>query len=411
MSDTPDPSLTRPAAHPDLWRLDPSLHFLNHGSFGSCPKEVLAGQAALRELLERQPVQFLARELEGRLDEARATLADFLGAAPEDLVPVPNTTAGVNTVLRSLPFRAEDELVVTDHEYTACRNALEFVARQHGACFVVVRIPFPLSGPDVIRERILEAVTPRTRLVLVDHVTSQTALITPIAELVRELRERGVETLVDGSHAPGMLPLDLHALGAAFYTGNCHKWLCAPKGAAFLHVRRDVQDQVRPLSISHGASSRRKDRSRFLLEFSWTGTLDPTAFLSVPLALRVMGSLMPGGWTALQRRNHALAVAARNLLLTALGLQPPCPEFMLGSMASVPIPDSKSTEPPLSPLYSDPDQAGLLARHGIEVPIIPWPEAPHRLIRISCQAYNSLGQYEVLAAALAERFGAETQGG
>lgn len=382
-----------------IWTLDPSVTFLNHGSFGACPAPVLAAQAEWRARLERQPVQFMARELEGLLDEARTVLAAFVGAVPADLALVPNATSGVNAVLRSLVFAPGDELLTTDHAYNACKNALHFVAERSGATVAVAKVPFPLDGPATVVESVLARVTPRTRLALLDHVTSPTGLVWPIAELVQALAERGVETLVDGAHAVGMLPLDVSAIGAAYYTGNCHKWLCAPKTAGFLHVRRDLQEIVRPLAISHGARLKRTDRSRFLLEFDWTGTVDPTAYLSVPEAIRVLGSLVPGGWPALRARNRELALAGRRLLCESLGIAEPAPESMIGSLAAVPIPDG-SLEPPTSGLYCDPLLDALRDEAGIEVPIVPWPAAPRRLIRISAAAYNVSADYERLAVAL-----------
>ncbi len=276
------------------WLLDPDLAFLNHGSFGSCPRPVVELREAMYREMERQPIDFLVRRLEARFDAAREALAAFVGADPEDVVAVPNATAGVNSVLRSLLFEPGDELLTTDHAYNACRNALEFVASRTGARVAVARVPFPLQGPGEVIEAVLAAVTPRTRLALLDHVTSPTGLVFPVRELVAELAARGVDTLVDGAHAPGMLPLDIRELGAAYYTGNCHKWICAPKGAGFLWVRRDLQEQVRPLSISHGTNRPRAGRSRFHDEFDWTGTDDPTPFLCVPAALRFLETALPG---------------------------------------------------------------------------------------------------------------------
>ncbi len=399
-----DISLDQPAGDPGVWMLDPEIVFLNHGSFGSCPRPVLEHQQELRERMERQPVQFFIRDLEGLLDEARDSLAEFLQARAENLVFVANATAGVNTVLRSLPFNPGDELLVTDHEYNACRNALDFVAQRAGAKVIVAAVPFPVQSVDQIIDAILGRATSRTRLALLDHVTSQTGLVLPIARLVKELAARGIDTLVDGAHAPGMVPLDLTALGAAYYTGNCHKWLCAPKTAGFLHVRPDRQKLIRPLQISHGANSSRTDRSRFLIEFGWTGTGDASACLSVSQALRVTGSLLPGGWPQIMARNRELVLAGRKILCAALNIDTPCPEECIGSLASVPLPDAKDTNQPHSPLYLDPLQERLLAERGIEVPVIPWPATPKRLLRISAQLYNSIPQYKLLAGALAREF-------
>jgi isopenicillin-N epimerase len=382
---------------PSLWPLDPAITFLNHGSFGSCPLAVLEYQTELRRRLEREPITFLVRELEPLLDEARAAVAAFVGADADDLVLIPNATSGVNAVMRSLDFKPGDELLVTDHEYNACRNVANFVAERTGAQVVAAKVPFPLQSAHEVVAAVLAAVTPRTKLLLIDHVTSQTGMILPVAEIVRRLAEQGIDTLIDGAHAPGMIPLDLQALGAAYYTGNCHKWICAPKGAAFLHVRRDRQQVVRPLVISHGANSPRTDRSRLQIEFGWMGTSDPSAVLSIPKALEYVATMLPGGWPAIMKRNRELALAGREVLCRTLGIPKPCPDELIGTLASLPIPDATSDTPSKSPLYLDPWQDELMSRHRIEVPIIPWPAPPKRLLRISAQLYNSLPQYELLA--------------
>jgi isopenicillin-N epimerase len=372
--------------------------YLNHGSFGACPRAVLEAQARLRERMEAEPVRFLARGLEGLLDAARAELGRFLGADADDLAFLPNATAGVNTVLRSLRFRRGDEILTTDHAYNACRNALERVAGRTGACVVTAAVPFPIDHAERVVEAVLARVSARTRLAVLDHVTSPTALVFPIERLVAELGARGVDTLVDGAHAPGMLPLDVRALGAAYYAGNCHKWLCAPKGAAFLHVRRDRQSDIGPLAVSHGANSPRTDRSRFRLEFDWTGTHDPTAYLAVPEAISHVGSLLPGGWPAVMDRNRATARAARERLSEALEIEPPCPAGMLGSMAALPLPAGVSA--PSAPAGPDPLQAALFERFGVEVPVYAWGTPSSRLLRVSAHLYNTPEDFDRLVQAL-----------
>ena len=393
------------------WGLDPAVTFLNHGSFGACPRAVLRAQDRFREQLEREPVRFFSRELPELLDAARAALARFVGAAPDDLVFVPNATTGFNTVLRALALDPGDEILTTDHAYNACRTAIEYAAGRAGAVARVAAVPFPLASSDAVVDAVLAAVTPRTRLAVLDHVTSPTGLVFPIERLVRELAARGVETLVDGAHAPGMVPLDVADVGAAYYTGNCHKWLCAPKGAAFLHVRRDRQAAIRPLVISHGANSARADRSRFWLEFDWTGTIDPSAYLAVPEAIAHVGTLRPGGWPQVMDENRTLALDARRVLCEALAVAPPCPDAMIGSLASIALPD-RHGEPP--PGASGGLHDALLDRFGIEVPVVAWPAAPRRLLRVAAQLYNTAEDYARLARALAgllaeERTGSATR--
>ncbi len=392
-----------------FWGLDPDVAFLNHGSFGACPIPVLEAQDRLRRAMESQPVLFLHRQGETRLDRARHELAAFLGADPEGLVAVTNATTGVNTVLRSFPLGAGDELLVTDHEYNACRNALNETAARTGARVVVASLPFPVRAPHEPVDAILSRVTPHTRLALVDHITSATALVLPAERIVRELQQRGVAVLVDGAHAPGMIPLHLDGLGAEFYTGNCHKWLCAPKGAGFLWVRKDYRSRIRPLVISHGANSPRTDRTRFRQEFDWTGTGDPTPFLCVPEAIRFLSRLRPGGWLAHLAANRDLAIRAGEILRRGLGVPVQCPESMVGAMVTLPLPEA----PPgsLDPvLLVDRLQLRLFERCRIEVPIILWPTWTRRWVRVSAQAYNYEQQFVKLVESLRSLLDQETGG-
>jgi isopenicillin-N epimerase len=390
------------------WPLDPAITFLNHGSCGACPTPVLAAQQAWRDQMEAEPIDFLGRQLPGLLDATRTALADFVGGAADDLGFVPNATAGVNTVLRSLRFRPGDELLATSLEYNASLNALRYAAERDGAEVVIAGIPLPLRDPGDVVDAILARVTPRTKLALISHITSPTAVVLPIKDLVRELAAQGVDALVDGAHAPGMVPLSLDALGAAYYTGNGHKWLSAPKGSAFLHVRRDRQARIRPLSIGHGANDPRTDRSRFRLEFDTMATQDPTAYLAMGTAIAFMGGLLKGGWPALMDANRALALAGRDVLRDALDVDVLVDDPMLGSMAAVPL---RRPGSPLSPGGGAAIHDTLFREHRIEVPIYEIPggspgssaaSEPITFVRISAQRYNGVEQYERLATVLVQ---------
>jgi isopenicillin-N epimerase len=384
------------------WALAPGVVFLNHGSFGACPKAVLQLQTALRLQMEAEPVQFLWRRYEERLEPARAALAQFVGARPRDLVFLTNATAGVNAVVRSLKLRPGDELLTTSHDYNACHNVMVEAARKAGARLKVAQVPFPIRHEEEAMEAIMAAVKPRTRLAMIDHVTSSTAIVLPVARLIRELEQRGVDTLVDGAHAPGMVGLNLSRLQPAAYTGNLHKWVCAPKGAAFLWVRQDKQAAVQPPVISHGNNTPRPGYNEFRDRFDWAGTFDPTAWFCVGEAIRWMGRLLPGGWPELRERNHQLAVQARRVLCEQLGVEPPCPEAMLGSMATVPLPARFQGRPRTGKI--DPEQQRLYDEFGIEVPFFRLGTPARRYLRVSAQIYNTIRDYEYLGKVL-ERFG------
>lgn len=385
------------------WLLDASTIFLNHGSFGSCPQPVMDAQDELRRRIERDPVQFFNEELAPGLEASREAISALVGADGDDLVFVRNATSGVAAVLASLRLQPGDELLRTDHGYNACNNILDRAAEACGAHVVVASVPFPLQSADQVLDAVLQAASSRTRLALLDHITSPTGLLLPIADLVSALQARGIDVLVDGAHGPGMVPIDLNRLGAAYYTGNLHKWCCAARGSAFLHVRRDRQQGLHPAVTSHGKNIPRTDRSRFLLEFDWQGSDDYTAMLTVPRALQFMSQLVPGGLQQLMVENREKALAARRRLASALNVLLPCPDEMIGALASVPLPPRSPREPQPQrpvPAHIDPLQALLYEGHRIQVPVMPWPAPPHRLIRVSAQHYNDASDYEVLSQAL-----------
>jgi isopenicillin-N epimerase len=376
------------------WSLDTGLTFLNHGSFGACPRAVLDHQATLRARLEASPVQFMLN-VPSELERLRAVVAPFVGVEPTDLVFVRNATEGVNAVLRSLTFQPGDELLTSNHAYPACVNALRFVAERAGASVKVVEVPFPLESSEQIVAAFRAGITPRTRLCLLDHVTSATALVTPVAAIARLMREHGVSVLVDGAHAAGMLDLDIRSLGVDYYAANFHKWACAPKGAGMLWVRSELHHQIHPSVVSHGFSE--PEPKRFRAMFDWTGTSDPTAWMCIEKSLQFMGGLLPGGWPRLREENRRLALRARDILCSALRQPAPAPDDLIGSMATVPLP--AAVNPPPSgpdPLYLE------LARRGFEAVVAPWPARPQRVLRVSAQLYNTIDEYERLAKALVE---------
>jgi isopenicillin-N epimerase len=404
--------LGRSASPATEWALDSTVTYLNHGSFGACLKSVLEVQRGWRDKLEAHPVQFLARDLEDLLDWSRSEIGGFTGSDADDLALMQNATAGINTVLRSLRFEKGDELVATDHAYNASLNALRYAAAQWSARVNLARIPFPIESPDQVFDAVMEAVTAKTKLVMLEHVTSPTALVLPLERLVPALTEKGIDVLVDGAHGPGMVQMKLRELAPAYYVGTTHKWICAPKGTAFLFVRRDRQALIKPLAISSGANDTRVDRSRFRLEFDWTGTNDPTGWLTIPAAIDALGEMLPGGWPTLISVNRQLAISARDMLAEALHTDVQAPNSMTGSMAALRLPGGPWPRAEAARRMAM-IEAALRSRR-FEVPLMAWPcpwlidsgDLPPStefdlLVRISAQAYNCLGQYERLASILA----------
>jgi isopenicillin-N epimerase len=367
------------------WDLDPTVTFLNHGSFGATPRPVLDRQAALRAEMEAQPVEFLWRRLKGLQQEARNRVAAFLKADPDGLAFVPNATTGVATVLAGLDPSPGDEILLTDHAYPAVLKAVRRLCDRSGADMVVAGIPLPLPEAGEIVARFTDRLAKRTRLAIIDHVTSPTAAILPVDRIVEECRRTGIPVLVDAAHGPGMLPIDLAQLQPDFWTGNFHKWVCAPKGAAALVVAPAHRDRIRPLVPSHGYGGGFHD------EFDWTGTHDPTSYLSVPAALDFFGGL---GWQRIRTHNHELAAYGRRIVSEAVGTSSPVPEGSFGSMAVVALPHGvASTEEDAASA-----QARLYERHRIEVPFSAW--SGRGLVRLSAQVYNSPSEYERLAEVL-----------
>lgn len=410
MSVTVPAPVRRPHPSPlaSHWPLDPSVVFLNHGSYGACPTPVLEAQRALRDRMERELVRFFMVDLERQLDTVRERAASFLGCNPRDLALTQNATLATASAIHSLGLGPGDEVLVSDHEYSSTLNELARGARRHGYTVVNAGIPFPVSSPDELADALLAGVTPRTRAAVVSHITSSTALIFPIERIVNELRSRGVVTVIDSAHSPGQVACDIESLGADYCAGLFHKWCCSPKGAGFLWARPELQERTEPVALSSRAHIHRDDRSRFNCLYDYVGTDDPTAALSVPAALDFIASLHPEGWAGVRAHNHDLAVRGRRAVCERLGVEPPCPDDMCGSMGTIVLPgvglDSGGIRPGG---YEDPLQQRLVEKWGIQVPVWSLPSRRQRLLRVSAQLYNTIEQYEYLAEALAQELRAD----
>ena len=359
--------------------LSREISFLNHGSFGARPRPVFEEYQRWQRELEAQPVEFLGRRHEALLAEARAPLAAYLGTQPDNLVFVPNTTHGINIIARSLDLKPGDEVLGTDHEYGAVERTWRFICGQRGATYRTQPIPTPMTTPDAMVEALWEGVNERTRVIVVSHITSPTALIFPVAQIAQRARRDGIITIIDGAHAPGHLNLDLEAIGADFYVGNCHKWLCAPVGAGFLYARPERQPLLQPLVVSWGWEARKPTGSPFQDIFGWTGTDDPAAYLSVPAAIAFQRA---HDWPAVCAACHTLAAETRQRLAALSGLAQIAPDsptwYAQMFAAPLPIADDVAMEEIKRRLWNE---------YQVEVPLHAWND--QRFVRVSIQAYNS----------------------
>lgn len=376
----------------DQFLLQPDVIFLNHGSFGACPKPVFAEYQRWQLRLEQQPVKFLGREYHDLLLTARQALAAFLGASADDLVFVPNATHGVNIIAQSLGFSAGDEILTSNHEYGACDNAWAYHCQKTGAIYKQQALPLPLTSREALVDAFWQGVSPRTKLIYLSHITSPTALLLPVAEIIQRARQAGIMTFIDGAHAPGQLPLTLTQLDADFYTGNCHKWLLSPKGAGFLHVKPAHQHLIQPLVVSWGyqPNPSTPNASRFIDYLQWTGTHDPSAALAVPAAIQFM---QENNWGAVQRTCHQMLKETLNQINALTGLPPvyPANDDFYNQMAIARLHDGWDVEKAKHHLYS---------HYRIEVPIIAWNQ--NNFVRISVQGYNQISDCEALIDAIRE---------
>lgn len=369
-----------------LWHLDPNVAFLNHGSFGATPRKVLDAQTKWRERFEAQPIEMLDRQGGELLSQARQAVGKFVGSRGDDLAFVANTTCGINAVLRSIEIKQGDELLTTNHVYNGVRQTFRYIAGCTGAKYIELDIPIPIHSEEQIVNAIAEAMTDRTRILVIDHITSDTAIIFPVKRIVDLCHKNNVEVLVDGAHAPGMIDLDISELAPTYYAANLHKWVCAPKGSAFLWVTPERQNQIHPNTISHFLNE------GFVEEFKWQATRDITAWLSVPDAIEYLADI---GWQRIKQHNHQLATWAQAMLSERWDVPATTPldGSMLGSMVSLPLPASAKA-------YKEPRQFmhHLFVEHKIEIPVNDWQG--QWLIRPSCQIYNQASEYERLADAV-----------
>lgn len=380
------------------WALDPEVTYLNHGTVGATPRRVLAAQQALRDEMERQPSRFLLRDIiglsgarrpaMGRMRAAAVPVAEFLAALPADLVFVDNATSGVNAVLRSLELNAGDELLVTDHGYGAVTYTAQYVARRAGATVRAVELPFPISSPQQVVEAIAAGIGPRTRVLIVDHVSSGSSLILPLAAIATACHARGVAVLADGAHAPGALELDIAGLGVDWYTANLHKWAWAPRSCGILWAPPERQTELHPPVISWGLDL------GFTAEFDWVGTRDPSPWLAAPEGIAMMRDL---GAQAVRDHNHALALAAARLLQDELGAEMMGPESMVGTMVTLRLPER------FGRVDADANRLRdlLLFEDSIEVQMHAWHD--RIWVRISAQVYNELADIARLVERLKAR--------
>ena len=396
----------------ELFLLDPSITYLNHGSFGATARPVFEKYQWWQRELEREPVDLLGRRFNDLMRDARAPLAAYIHAHPDDIVYVPNATTGLNIVARSLRLNPGDEILTTDHEYGALDRTWRFLCKKSGAILKPISIPVPLTTAENFIDTFWSGVTLRTRVIFLSHITSPTALIFPVREICRRARERGIISIIDGAHALGQIPLDMEDIGADFYSSNAHKWLCAPKGSAFLYARREMQYVVEPLVVSWGYESQHPSGSQFIDEQEWTGTKDYAAFLTVPEAINFFEK---HNWDSVRADCHANAQYAREKIMGVLRvynrrnpkhsggsgaseqLCPDSPEWY-SQMFTVPLLQSVETEPG----KPAPLQKRLLEEFNIEVPVLAWQDKPY--MRVSIQAYNSRADVDRLVEALEKLF-------
>tara|TARA_R110002073_G_scaffold118918_1_gene258838 strand:- start:788754 stop:790049 length:1296 start_codon:yes stop_codon:yes gene_type:complete len=395
----PDPILGYVAhriSEPARFPMQDGLTQLNNGSYGLTPEVVGVAQRELQRRLEADPVRFFKSDLEIYADDTRQALAKFVRVNAEDLVLVSNGTFAVATVLNNLDLSAGDEILITDHEYMATMNELGKICRKTGAKVVVAKVPFPEVSPEMVIDSVVGAMSDRTKLVLISHIASASAIVMPVKEIVEAAKSRGIDTFLDGAHTPGQIDLDIGSLDPTWYAASCHKWLATPKGTGFIYTSPNRQCGFKPMVLSCREHEARDDRKAYLCDFDYVGTNDYTGNLVIPVSIAHMGAQLPGGWDELRKRNHDLVVKGAKLICDAIGIEQRVPESMIGTMVSIPLPGV--CEP--GELMGESLWDRLYLNHGIQVPIWDLPGVHARVMRVSAQLYNGIGDFEKLADAI-----------
>ena len=374
----------------DQFFLDPDITFLNHGSFGACAKPVYEDLLNWQMQMEREPVKFFEDTIFDALKKSRQVLGNYINCPADDLVYFPNPTTAINAAARSLKLEPGDEVLSTNHIYGALDRTWKYICNKNETEFVKADIPFPIQSKDEFLNCFFKAVTSKTRVIFLSHITSMTAMIFPVEEVVEFSRENNILSIIDGAHAPGHIPLDILTLSPDIYTGACHKWMCTPKGTSFLYVKKELQENIHPLVVSWGWESENPGVSKFLDWHEWQGTRDMSAFLTIPAAVKFMDD---NDWLNVGDKCSEMVIHTRNKLLNYLNISHPCPDDWLGQMASIPLPHNDAVE--IKNL--------LLNKYHIQVPVFTWKGKVY--LRYSIQAYNSESDLEKLFSAVKELLG------
>jgi isopenicillin-N epimerase len=381
----------------ELFGIEKGFTALNHGSFGACPKEIIEYQYSLMKRMESLTTRFFTRELPDLLEESLETLCRFINAPKKSTIFIKNATTAANAVFKSIDFKAGDEIVTTNLIYSSCRKVIDHTALEKGLKVHKVEIPFPAKNSLEIFEKIMGQVNSRTKLIFIDHITSETATILPVEMIIKEASKKEIDVFVDGAHAPGMIPLDILKLSPAYYTGNCHKWLYTPKGSAFLYVDQKKLDSMVPTVISNNYKDGVTSEERFRNAFDWSATMDYSGYACVGKTIEYLEKNVEGGWGEIMKRDRDLAIKGRGIIAEKLNLDSFIPDEMTGSMVTMKL-NSTAVKDPVTGL--DIIQMKLLDEYKIEALITTLYPTKERILRISAALYNNENDYELLAEAL-----------